>query len=353
MEEKKQKVLLIKLSSLGDVIFNIPLANSLKDAGYEVHWLVSERGIQVIKNNPCVDKTIFVPMYKWRKKSSVIENFKEFLSILKQIRAEKYDIAIDAQMMQKSFWWLLFCGAKRRITSKKAKELAFLAGNEWVKDVSYNPDGPIVMNYLKFAQHLGIELQNLKVSLPPRSNHEIQEIDEIITELDKSKPIVVISPATTWNAKHWNKDNWKTLVWNLAEKCNLIFTGTEKDNELIQYISNNRGLNLAGKTNLMELIELYSRADLVLSPDSGSAHLAWATGKPAIITIFTCTPKNILAPLGNPKKYIALGGEGLPCQPCFKKHCNFRKHKNVCTNFPNPKIVLDFIQELITLHNKH
>ena len=83
----------------------------------------------------------------------------------------------------------------------------------------------------------------------------------------------------------------------------------------------------------MELIELYSRADLVLTVDSGSAHLAWATGKPAIITIFTCTPKNILAPLGSPEKYIALGGEGLPCQPCFKKHCHFSKYKNACTKF--------------------
>ena len=44
--KKKQKILLIKLSSLGDVIFNIPLANALKDAGYEVTWLVSEKGIQ-------------------------------------------------------------------------------------------------------------------------------------------------------------------------------------------------------------------------------------------------------------------------------------------------------------------
>ena len=93
---KKTKILLIKLSSSG-CNFNIPLANALKDAGYEVHWLVSERGVQVIENNPCVDKTIFVPLYKWRKQGSIIENFKEFFSILKQIRAEKYDIAIDAQ----------------------------------------------------------------------------------------------------------------------------------------------------------------------------------------------------------------------------------------------------------------
>ena len=99
MEEKKQKLLLIKLSSLGDVIFNIPLANALKNAGYEITWLVSEKGIQVVENNPCVDKTILVPIKKWKSRGFCLENFKEYLAILKQLRDEKFDIAIDSQMM--------------------------------------------------------------------------------------------------------------------------------------------------------------------------------------------------------------------------------------------------------------
>ena len=119
MEEKKQKVLLVKLSSLGDVIFNIPLANALKDAGYEVTWLVSEKGIQVVQGNPCVDKAILVPMKKWKERGFSFESFKEYLAILKYIRSEKYDIAIDSQMMFKSLYWMLFCGAKRRIISKR------------------------------------------------------------------------------------------------------------------------------------------------------------------------------------------------------------------------------------------
>ena len=75
MEEKKQKVLLIKLSSLGDVIFNVPLANALKDAGYEVTWLTSEKGIQIVQNNPCVDKAILAPLVKWKKRGPCKENF--------------------------------------------------------------------------------------------------------------------------------------------------------------------------------------------------------------------------------------------------------------------------------------
>lgn len=169
MEEKKQKVLLIKLSSLGDVIFNVPLANALKDAGYEVTWLTSEKGIQIVQNNPCVDKAILVPLVKWKKRGPCKENFDEYLEILKQIRAEKFDIAIDSQMMLKSLYWMLFSGAKRRIISKEAREFAILGGNEWIDDISYAPDSPIVLNYLKYAEYLGIKPEQIKVTLPPRN----------------------------------------------------------------------------------------------------------------------------------------------------------------------------------------
>ncbi|MBQ8459985.1 glycosyltransferase family 9 protein [bacterium] len=347
MVEKKQKILLIKLSSLGDVIFNIPLANALKDAGYEVTWLVSEKGIQVVKDNPCVDNVILAPVGRWKKRGMSLESFKEYLEILKQIRAEKFDIAIDSQMMLKSLYWLLFCGAKRRIISKEAREMAILGGNEWIDDISYAPDSPIVLNYLRYANYLGINPEQIRVTLPPRTEEQIKKVDELLAGLDKSKPLVVIAPATTWANKHWNKDNWKIVVENLAQNCNIVFTGGPNDNELIEYISGGKFLNLAGKTDIMELMEVFSRANLVLAPDSGSAHLAWATGKPAVVTIFTCTPKEVLAPYGNSSKYVALGGNGLPCQPCFKRKCRLHKNINACTNFPNPKDVLEVVKSLI------
>ncbi|MBR6297855.1 MAG: glycosyltransferase family 9 protein [Candidatus Gastranaerophilales bacterium] len=347
-EEKKKKILLIKLSSLGDVIFNIPLANALKNIGnYEITWLVSEKGIQVVKNNPCVDKAILAPVVKWKKRGLSFESFKEYLGILKQLRAEKFDIAIDAQMMLKSLYWMLFCGAKRRIISKEARELAILGGNEWIDDISYAPDSPIVLNYLKYANHLGIYPEQIRVTLPQRTEEQIQKIDILLQDLDKSKPLVVIAPATTWENKHWGCDNWKSVIDNISQNCNIVFTGGPNDNELIEKISGGRFLNLAGKTDIMELAEVFSRANLVIAPDSGSAHLAWATGKPAVIAIFTCTPKEVLGPYGNPEKYVSMGGEGLPCQPCFKRKCKLRKNKNACTNFPNPKDVVDVANRLI------
>lgn len=343
---EKKKLLLIKLSSLGDVIFNVPLANALKDAGYEITWLVSEKGIQIVENNPCVDKAILVPIKKWKQRGFSLESFKEYLAILRQLRDEKFDIAIDSQMMLKSLYWLLFCGAKRRIISKEGRELSVLGGNEWIDNISYSPKSPIVLNYLRYANYLGINPDKIKVTLPPRTEEQIKHVDELLSDLNPQKPLVVIAPATTWKDKHWNKDNWKQVVEYLKDKCNLVFTGGPNDNELINYISNGAGLNLAGKTDILELMEVFSRAKLVMAPDSGSAHLAWATQNPAVISIFICTPKEVLAPYGDKSKYIAPGKYRFPCQPCFKRKCKNKENPHCCVNFPTVEEVIDAINTL-------
>ncbi len=349
MEEKKKKVLLIKLSSLGDVIFNVPLANALKDVGYDVTRLVSQKGIQIVENNPCVDKAILVPIKEWKKRGPSLKSFREYLAILKQLRAEKFDIAIDSQMMLKSLYWMLFCGAKRRIISKEGRELSLLGGNEWIDNISYEPKSPIVMNYLRYANHLGIEVkpEDIKVTLPQRTPQQIAKVDELLSEVDSTKPFVAIAPATTWGNKHWDKRNWREVVNYLAPKCNLIFTGGPNDNKLIEYISDGIGINLAGKTDILELAEVFSRCSLVLAPDSGSAHLAWASQNPKVIAIFTCTPKDVLGPLGPKDKYASLGGCYLRCQPCFKRKCRLKFNKNACTYTPRVFEVIDKIDEFM------
>jgi len=164
MNESKKKVLIIRLSAMGDVIFTIPLANVLKSNDYEVSWLVSEKGYSLIKNNPCVDKVILAPIEKWKKSKHPLKNFLEYLSIIKQLRNEKYDIALDIQLIFKSLCWTLFCGAKRRIVAKNARELSIFGGNEIIPAtrIGYSPHA--VKSYLKYAQYLGLNVDNITVT---------------------------------------------------------------------------------------------------------------------------------------------------------------------------------------------
>lgn len=340
-----KKVLLIRLSALGDVIFNLPLANILKTNGYEVHWITSEKGFDIVNNNPLVDKAILAPVEKW-KKQSVFKNFIEYTKIIKFLRSQKYDIAIDTQLLLKSALWTALCGAKRKIVSKSAREFAHLAGNEIIGKLSYDYNTHATKRYLKFSEHLGLESNEIIAKLPPSSEKTIEKIHELTKDLDKSKPIIGLAPATTWATKHWNRDNWKKLVQELEKNYTIVFTGTKKDEELISYISNGKHLSLAGQTNLLELAEFFRRCDLVISLDSGSTHLAWACEKPKIVSIFCSTPKGFYAPVGSENKYIALSGE-LDCQPCHKKHCTIAETQQGCTFLPRVETVSQAVQKLL------
>ncbi|MEI8128770.1 MAG: glycosyltransferase family 9 protein [bacterium] len=350
-----KKILIIRLTSLGDVIFTIPLACTLKnnDKNTKIGWLVAEKGIDIIKTNPCVDNYHFVPIEKWKKNPFSLATFKEFFTIIKEIRKEKYDIALDCQQMFKSMFLFLFCGAKRRITFKHARELSVLGGNEFVKpkvnfrDFNYH----IVERNLDFARHLGIEPEKIEFCMPEPSQNVKNKIDDLLKNLDKVKPIIVIAPATTWKNKHWAEQNWADVINSIHSKCNLIFTGTNTDKELIARILEKTDgsinyTNLVGKTNIEDLTELFSRTKLVISPDSGSTHLAWANGSPAVIAIFTCTPPHRFGPYGNNTKYFAIGAN-LHCQPCFKKRCPLQKEKNFCQNYPKSDVIIKIVNNLL------
>lgn len=359
------KILIIRLTSLGDVIFTIPLACTLKenDENVKIGWVVAEKGLGVVQNNPCVDKCHFIPIAEWRTRPFALQTIKEFFALIKEIRAEKYDIALDCQQMFKSLFLLLFSGAKRRITFTDARELSVLGGNEFVKPKAKFRDSNyhIVERNLDFARHLGVEPQNVNFALPETSVTSKDKISELIRYLDHSKPFVVISPATTWKNKHWSERNWAELIDSIADKCSLIFTGTVADERLVERILNKTEnklnfVNLVGKTNVEDLRELFSRVKIVISPDSGSAHLAWASVKPAVVTIFTCTPAKRFGPYGigpygvephfKEQQYFSVAAE-LPCHPCFKKECGLKKGRNICQDYPQTTEIINIVNNLL------
>lgn len=343
-----KKILLIRLSSLGDVIFNIPLANVLKKNGFEVTWLVSEKGIDIVRNNPAVDNAILIPLQKWKKTGFSLKNMHEFFDILQRVRKENFDVAIDTQMMFKSMIWMRLCRADRKICFDQGKELSYLGGNERISYKSPLLTVHAIYQHLRYAEYLNLNgADEVKFTLPETTEETKAYVDELLKDVDKSKPMVVLAPATTWKLKHWNKDNWKVLVNSIKDKCSIVFTGTNADESLISYIGENNFVSLAGKTGIKELIEVFSRAKLVIAPDSGSAHLARATDKPAVISIFCCTPPQKYGPFGNDKKYFALDGE-LKCQPCHKRKCNLSgEDYEQCVNYPKPEKIINIVNNVL------
>ena len=355
MNSNIKKVLILRLSALGDSIHTLPLAYAIKKTypNCEIGWVVEDKAQQFIKDNPLVDKCYVIPKKDWIKhRFNLIYIYKSFRDIINEINAQNYDVVLDVQQLFKSACLLPFLNIKRKITLSGGREFSSFFSNEIYEQSHclFDPDYHIVLRNLEFAKHIGADTSDVKFVLSEPSVDVKEKISLLLSETDVKKPTVVFAPATTWDNKHWKEEFWGIALTFLKGKANIVFTGTDSDITLIKRIlTHSDSLEsdvtiLAGKTNLSELAELFRRVDLVISPDSGSVHLAWAVSKPAIISLFTATAENRTAPFGENCYVLA---PKLDCRPCSKRKCRLTKQANLCCELVKPQQLIDLICQVL------
>jgi len=345
--DKKTKILIVRLSAIGDVIHSLPILNALrkKFPDANISWVVEDKAADILLNNPLINKVFVIPKQRWKKEGFSLKNTREFLDIVSSIRKEKFDIAIDLQELFKSGIITYLSGAERRIAHAKTREFADIFVNEKLKahDI-FDPNKMIIERYLEPANYLGAPVEEIKFSLPPVNDETKAYIDTLLQNIDKSKPVIVFSPATIWPTKHWIESYWGELLEKLSSDNNIIFIGSTNDKALINRITTKTNtqnfISIAGKTTILDLIELFNRTDILVTPDTGPAHIANATGKPVIISIFGSTSYKRSAPYG--EKHTALSAE-LSCQPCFKRKCYKKSCQMECMKKITPNEVFDII----------
>ncbi|OGI22725.1 MAG: hypothetical protein A2287_02880 [Candidatus Melainabacteria bacterium RIFOXYA12_FULL_32_12] len=355
--EHKPKILIVRLSAIGDVIHSLPVLHALrrKFPNAYIGWLVEDKAAEILLGNSLIDQVYVLPKKKWKSQGFTLKTCKEFLEFIKTIKNEKFDIAIDLQELFKSGILTYLSGAKRRIAHAKTREFADIFINEKLKAHNiFDPNKPVIERYLETAQHLEAPTDEIKFSLPPINQQIKDTVSGLLKNLDKDKPIVILAPATTWPSKHWLESYWSELLDRLAPDNNVIFIGSSQDIALINKITSEANtdnyLSLAGKTSLLELIELFNRTDIVIAPDTGPAYIANATDKPAIIMISGSTSYKRTFPYG--EKHTAIAAN-LPCQPCHKKRCLKKDYHMECMKKVTPDKIFRIFNEKLTLIGKN
>lgn len=354
MNTNIKKILILRLSALGDTIHTLPLAFAIKKTypNCEIGWVVEDKAKLFIENNPLIDYCYVIPKKQWKKRGLCFQNLKEFKSIIDSINEQHYDIVLDTQQLFKSSLLLPFLNIKRKISLTGGRELSWLFSNEFVKATHslFDPNYHVVNRNLELATYLGADVSEVKMLLKPSTPEIVEKINNLLKPLDSDKKTIVISPATTWDNKHWSEKNWNEVICYFQDKVNFVFTGMESDLPLISRIlkgSNcSSAIILAGKTNLEELAEVFRRADVVISPDSGSAHIAWATQKPTIITLFCATAEKRSAPFG--ENCYVLAPE-LFCRPCLKRKCRLSSaNKNKCCDMVSSSELINLLNKILS-----
>ncbi|MBI5970734.1 MAG: glycosyltransferase family 9 protein [Deltaproteobacteria bacterium] len=314
------KVLIIKLSSLGDVAHTLPAVAALrmglskKHATVRVDWLVEEAASGILKGNPLIDNVI-VARRGWLK------NLKANLDVSRRLKAESYDMVIDFQGLFKSGIWVFMSGAKKKAGFSNARELS--AGFLNAKAPAYDPDKHAVERYLDLAKFAGgITAGEAAYTLPIDEAAKISVFEKLKKAGLKGAGFFVIVPAARWATKLWSIERFAELGKRVTDVSGLcaVMAGSASDRAVCDGIKSgigNMALNMAGMTDLKELAEMMRAACFVVTVDSGPMHVAAAVGAD-VIALFGPTAPWRTGPYG---RGAVVARKGLPCSPCFKKNC--------------------------------
>jgi 3-deoxy-D-manno-octulosonic-acid transferase/heptosyltransferase-1 len=327
-----KNILIIKLSSIGDVVHALPFLETLKKcySGSKIDWLVEEDASQVLSGHPAVNRIIISGRKRWQKDIinplNLLRVCSEAAGFYRELRTSSYDIVIDLQGLFRSGFLTALTRGKRKIGMSGSREGASIFLKENPVAVDYEQHA--IDRYLKVAEYLGCNTDNPKGVIPVLKEDK-KLADGIFSSFSEKKPVIVINPMAKWKTKLWQADKFSKLAEKLQKEmdCRIIFTGSIHDRPLIEDVIKNAGgrwdeiINLAGRTGLKELAYLYSLCSVLICTDTGPMHIAAAMGC-RVVALFGPTAPLRTGPYGSGHVVIR---SGIDCSPCFKKECKDTK----------------------------
>lgn len=307
-----KKILIIKPSSLGDIIHSLPFLSAINETFQraEVHWVISKGLEGLIEDHPMVRRLVVINKDQWKNLRKVKETISEARALFTELRAESYDIVIDLQGLLRSGLIAKATRSPLRIGFKEAREGGNLFYTHKIKG---GRDIHAVDRYLKIASAMGCDMEEIRFPMPL-----IKESDKVTRLKEKTGKYAVIVPGARWSTKRWLPERFGRTASMLDTKT--IILGGPSDSEIsaaIEKESGGKAISMAGKTDLKELISIIRNASYMISNDSGPMHIA-AAFKIPVVAIFGPTNPIRTGPYGNGHKTIQ---SNIHCVPCYKKNC--------------------------------
>lgn len=333
------KVLIIKTSSLGDVIHTLP---ALTDAGQAINtihfdWVVEQSFAEVPRWHPLVNKVIPVSLRRWRKQPWQALRSGEWQTFYRQLKSEKYDFIIDAQSLIKSaFLTYLAKGKRCGLNWQSAWEpLASLA---YQHKYAVEPEQHAVVRVRQlFSQALNYPLPNTIADY----GIDRKQLIQTANVTDVTDNYLVFLHGTTWPTKHWPENYWQQLAKQVvAAGFNIkIPWGNAVEHERAQRIAQNLPqIQVLPKLNLAGVASVLAGAKACVAVDTGLGHLAAALKVPTL-SLYGPTNPLLTGTMGAFQHHLTAK---FPCAPCLKKTCDYKGPHDVeppCFSMLSPNVV--------------
>lgn len=329
-----KRILIVKPSSLGDVVHTLPLVHALKRENPTCHigWIIQRGFVGIIEADPAVDEIIpiFIPSTSdpAAGRGAFLRATKATITTVMQLRkrlaTEPYDFVLDLHASFRSGLLGRTNPGGIRIGFSDAKEL-----NTRFQDYLVGPDPSrphAVDTNLLFAEYFGCSPQpgDFRIVSSTRAKAQAQEfLDQV--GISDDNIIVYANPAARWGTKFWTATEWAALSDMLArDGVTVIFAGSPDDlthiAEIIE-LTNEPPVIAAGRLSLAAAVALLEASDVYVGVDSGPMHIAAFTGTP-VVALFGPTDPAKVGPYG--KGHVVIKHDDLDCLACRKRSCENR-----------------------------
>ena len=320
-----RRILLVKLSALGDVVHALPVAATLQRRypNIALDWLVEEEAEDLVRGHPALSEVVVSGRKRWlrqlRHPAEIPATLGEMRRFAAGLRRRRYDVILDLQGLFKSALYVLASRAAVRVGFAKGRE-----GAPWVLTHRVvAPPQPVhaVDRYLHLAAAVDATepVREFHISLSP-DDLAVAGFHLAACRVPPGCPRVVVHPSARWRTKLWEVSRWRELAAALlAEGITVILTGSREDEKIAEGIvagMNPPPLSLVGRLTLKQLAAVLRDVDLMITVDSGPLHIAAAVGTP-VVALFGPTDPLRTGPLG-PGRILR---RELPCSPCLQRRC--------------------------------
>lgn len=325
------RILLVRLSAVGDCVHALPVVAALRSSfpGAFLGWAIEEKAHELMAGHPCVDRFHIYPRRPGGGQGSWLAGrWKALCAFRSELRAARYEAALDLQGLTKSAlvaWW---SGAGLRIgfAGQDGRELSRFFYNRRVQAPA--EAAHVVDRNLALLKALGVNPPARPDWVLPDYSPEQREMDRFLESCGLRHgadwaPLAVVNAGATWVTKRWRPELFAAVARGLIERRGMsviVPWAGEAERASAEGIVREAGSPpafLAPPTNLRQLAALLSRACLFVGNDTGPLHLAAALGV-RCVAVFGASDPLRNGPYGHGHRVVTAR---LPCRPCWSTGC--------------------------------
>ena len=344
------RVLIVKISALGDVVHALPVLAYLHsvEPNLEIDWLLESSFAPLLEGSRALCHVHRLDTKLWRQPGRMLQSSGEILGVISALRQRHYDVCLDLQGNSKSGLFTILSGAPLRY--------GFAAGNvrEWPNLLATNRRVAIS----DADQHISDRALRIAREAFPGGGQEVQvsplQVDRaalaavgqrLQQHRSTGRKLVLLHPGTTWKSKRLSAEFWVRLARGLAEHDELhVLLSWGSDSELAELQNIKRRvsglLTIWSRSSLREFVALLAQVDLVIGGDTGPVHIAAALGTPTV-SCYRATDRLRNGPRG---ARHAILQSPMRCSPCLRKDC---PDNEACSNSINVHEVLGAARRML------